>query len=99
MVSKNKSKASQKKGRVKVGTLTLNMETVKGLSSKVKKGVRGGVVKKGGIAELRFLRETLRSVRRSSDQVPLFVRNRQLLKLGVTEDNTEKENCHGHQIQ
>jgi hypothetical protein len=43
MVTKaKKGAASEKKGRVKVGKLQLNKETVKDLSEKEAKGVKGG---------------------------------------------------------
>jgi hypothetical protein len=45
MVSKIKSKATQKKGRIKVGKLHLNKETVKDLGAKQTKTIRGGVGK------------------------------------------------------
>ena len=39
-----KSKAGQKKGRVKVGKLKLNKETVKDLTASEKKKVKGAVI-------------------------------------------------------
>jgi hypothetical protein len=44
MVTKSKAgKPASQKGRVKVGKLKLNKETVKDLSGKEAKGVKGGV--------------------------------------------------------
>ncbi len=40
-----KKKVAQKKGRVKVGMLKLNKETVKDLSNKEAKKVKGGVAR------------------------------------------------------
>ena len=45
MVAKTKTKGSQKKGKVKVGKLQLNKETVKELTGGEKKQLRGGVRK------------------------------------------------------
>ena len=44
MVTKSKSKTSEKKGKVKVGKLKLNKETVKELSTGERKEIRGGVL-------------------------------------------------------
>ena len=47
MVTKKKRTVSAtKKGRVKVGTLKLNKETVKDLSGREIKGIKGGVLNK-----------------------------------------------------
>jgi hypothetical protein len=46
MVTKaKKGAASEKKGRVKIGKLKLNKETVKDLSGKEAKGIKGGMMK------------------------------------------------------
>ena len=44
MVTKNK--AAEKKGKVKVGKLNINKDTVKHLTTSDKKGVRGGAIPK-----------------------------------------------------
>ena len=48
MVTKKRSmnKVEQKKGRVKVGKLKLKKETVKNLSGKEEKLIRGGVIRR-----------------------------------------------------
>ena len=45
MVAKTKTKGSQKKGKVKVGKLQLNKETVKDLTGGQKKQLRGGLAR------------------------------------------------------
>ena len=44
MVTKNKPKTSQKKGKVKVGKLVLNKESVKDLSGSERKRIKGGII-------------------------------------------------------
>ena len=44
MVAKTKTKGSQKKGKVKVGKLVLNKETVKDLTGSERKGIKGGAL-------------------------------------------------------
>ena len=44
MVTKSKSKTGEKKGKVKVGKLKLNKETVKELRTGERKEIRGGVL-------------------------------------------------------
>ncbi len=44
-----KRKAGQKKGRVKVGNLKLNKETVKNLSAGEQRKVKGGLVVASGV--------------------------------------------------
>ena len=46
MVTRNKT--GEKKGRVKVGKLKLNRETVKDLTSNQKKKVKGGLIRRDG---------------------------------------------------
>ncbi len=48
MVTKPKKAGGTKKGRVNVGKLKLNKETVKDLSGAQKKKVRGGLIARGG---------------------------------------------------
>lgn len=43
-----RKKTGEKKGRVKVGKLKLNRETVKDLTSNQKKKVRGGLIRRDG---------------------------------------------------
>ncbi len=45
MVAKTKTKASQKKNKVKIGKLKLNKETVKELTGGQKKQLRGGAAR------------------------------------------------------
>ena len=45
MVTKSKTSGTKKTGRVKVGKLKLNRETVKDLTDSAQKKVKGGVVK------------------------------------------------------
>jgi natural product precursor len=47
MVTKSKQTAVAKKGRVKVGKLKLKKETVKELSSRQEKRIKGGAVAPG----------------------------------------------------
>lgn len=46
MVTKNKNTPEEKKGRVKVDKLQVNKETVKNLSEKDAKDVKGGLVRR-----------------------------------------------------
>jgi hypothetical protein len=48
MVAKTKTKGSQKKGKVKVGKLILNKETVKDLTTRERKRIKGGIIGLGG---------------------------------------------------
>jgi hypothetical protein len=44
MVAKTKTKAAQKKRKVKVGKLVLNKESVKDLSGSERKRIKGGII-------------------------------------------------------